>query len=372
MKKQVILSIEKKADYQKIEEILKINKVQKYLLVCGKSAERLSVMKYFQALKIPYTKFNDFKPNPAYESIAKGVEVFQNEACDFIVAIGGGSAMDVAKCIKLFSNMTASQNDLKQPITPNNISILAIPTTAGTGSESTHFAVVYCNNEKQSIHHERILPDYVILDPTTLETLPDYQKKSALFDALCQGIESMWSVNSTEESKTLAEQSIRQIMQNMDKYLSDSNSDINKSILAASNLAGQAINLTQTTAAHAMSYKLTSMFGMTHGQAVALCLPKVWRYMIGHLDDCTDPRGSDYLKEMFFKIADAMGEKTPLAAINIFENLLKFYKMQVNIKISEKQLNTLANSVNPIRLKNNPIQLNEKMFKEVYSLIIRE
>lgn len=84
------------------------------------------------------------------------------------------------------------------------------------------------------------------------------------------------------------------IIRNYDGYLAGA-TDRNEEILKAANLAGQAINITQTTAAHAMSYKITSLFGIPHGHAVALCLPAVWRYMNNHMDHCIDPRGANYL-----------------------------------------------------------------------------
>ena len=145
--------------------------------------------------------FMDYQPNPLYENVLEGVGSFRSHHCDAIVAVGGGSALDVAKCIKLYSTLEGDGEEgsfLKQPLIPNEIPFLAMPTTAGTGSEATRFAVIYFEGNKQSVSGESCIPETVLLDPAVLETLPLYQKKVTMMDALCHAIESFWSVNSTE------------------------------------------------------------------------------------------------------------------------------------------------------------------------------
>lgn len=100
-------------------------------------------------------------------------------------------------------------------------------------------------------------------DDSVLETLPEYQKKATLMDAFCQSIESFWSINSTKESKGYSKEAINIIMNNYEDYLDGDNSK-NKLILKAANISGKAINITQTTAGHAMSYKLTSFYNIEY------------------------------------------------------------------------------------------------------------
>ena len=113
----------------------------KVFLVCDGSLPYLNIGPAVEAAIVgigsPVRKFSDFGSNPLYESVCKGVEEFNSSGCDTIVAVGGGSSIDVAKCIKLYC--------------PSEPKLIAIPTTAGTGSESTRYAVVYRNGEKQSI-----------------------------------------------------------------------------------------------------------------------------------------------------------------------------------------------------------------------------
>lgn len=111
--------------------------------------------------------------------------MFKSEGCDAILAIGGGSPMDVAKCIKLSVLADEGINAIIPPIVNKNVDIdvnkipfIAIPTTAGTGSESTHNAVMYYEGTKQTVTNDGILPDYAILEPSVLKTLPLYQKNA--------------------------------------------------------------------------------------------------------------------------------------------------------------------------------------------------
>lgn len=145
-----------------------------------------------------------------------GVKAFLESSADAIAAVGGGSAMDVAKCIKLYSGMDHNVCYLEQEIIPNDIRFLAVPTTAGTGSEATRFAVIYYEGEKQSVAHESCIPDAVLVDPEALKTLPTYHRKAAMLDAFCHAVESFWSIKSTEESRGLAAEAIRMILQYMD------------------------------------------------------------------------------------------------------------------------------------------------------------
>ena len=146
-----------------------------------------------------------------------------------------------------------------------------MPTTAGTGSEATRYAVIYFDGEKQSISDYSCIPSAVLMDASVLKTLPIYQKKSTMMDAFCHAIESYWSVNSSEESRQYSRRAIQLIMENKDLYIGNDETG-NTQMLKAAHLAGKAINLTQTTAGHAMCYKLTSLYGIAHGHAAALCV----------------------------------------------------------------------------------------------------
>jgi alcohol dehydrogenase class IV len=343
----------------------------KVFVVCDSSYPFLNIKSDIENMGKPHVLFSDFTPNPLYEQVCKGVEMFNDHHCDSIVAVGGGSTIDVAKCIKLYCKMNTSQNYLQQECVDSGVPLIAIPTTAGTGSESTRYAVIYFEGKKQSVTHESIVPDYAVLEPMLLKTLPLYQKKCTLLDALCQGIESWWSVNSTDESKQYSQTAVKMIAANWRDYIFENSDAAAAGIMKAANFAGRAINITQTTAPHAMSYKITSMFGLPHGHAVAICLPEVWDYMEDHLDQCIDDRGGVYLKQVFVNIAQE------LDCLSVQDAIQKFREMLVELQIGgtkssnkEDDIEMLTRSVNPIRLKNNPVKLSEDVIRMMYRRVL--
>ncbi len=344
---------------------------KKALLVVDSSFPFLSIKENIEAMGIQYVTFDKFTPNPLYEDVCKGVDVLNKENCDTIIAVGGGSAMDVAKCIKLYCKMSKDKLYLDQEYKDTGVKLIAIPTTAGTGSESTRYAVIYYDNKKQSVTHDSIIPDVAILEPEVLKTLPLYQKKCTMMDALCQSIESWWSVNSTDESKTYSKKAVETIMRWWREYIFENTDDSQKHIMEAANYAGRAICITQTTAPHAFSYKMTSIYGLPHGHAVAISLPEIWQYMLDNTNKCIDRRGKVYLEHIFQEIATTMGTRNSAEAISCFRDMLK--EMSLSYPTSEDrkaELNILATSVNPIRLRNNPVGLDTDTILSIYDSIL--
>ena len=175
--KQKFLNLSQLADY--------IKSFSKAMLVCDSSYPYLNIKDRIEQLDIPMVKFSDFTSNPLYEDVCKGVDLFNSQKCDVLIAVGGGSTIDVAKCIKLFCKLPKDKLYLDQEFQDSGINLFAIPTTAGTGSESTRYAVIYYEGKKQSITHDSIVPDIAVLEPVVLKTLPLYQKKCTMLDALC-------------------------------------------------------------------------------------------------------------------------------------------------------------------------------------------
>lgn len=346
---------------ENLRQIFEKEKIHKVLLVCDGAFDYLQAKDEYIALDIPYAIFNEFTPNPLYEDVVKGVKLFREEECDAVLAIGGGSSIDVAKCIKLYSSMEDTKVYLEQEYKENDVTLIAIPTTSGTGSESTRYAVIYYEGKKQSVTHDSIVPKYAILDYRNLVTLPLYQKKCTMLDAMCQSIESWWSVNATEESREYSRQALNTLMFIMKDYLANKD-DGNAQMLVASNYAGKAINITQTTAAHAMSYKLTSLYGIPHGRAVFMCLPSIWKLM----------EERSILPDVFSDIAYTLGYTCVADAIGYLESLNEQLFENDKVTMNEGDIDILVKSVNPTRLKNNPLELTEDMISGLYMDIIKK
>ncbi len=347
---------------------------KKVLMVCDESIQFLEAFnKKLDTVMIPIFRFSDFQPNPKYDSVVKGVEVYRNEGCDSIIAVGGGSAIDVAKCIKLYSNLDgdgAGGAWLKTSIIPNNIPFLVMPTTAGTGSEATRYAVIYFGGEKQSITSESIIPEMVLMDPNSLKTLPLYQKKATMCDALCHAIESYWSINSTDESKNYSRLAIQTIIDHMDGYLANTEKG-REGMLRAANIAGKAINITQTTAGHAMCYKISSIFGLAHGHAAILCDRVLFSWMYSNSDKCIDPRGKAYFMKTLNEIGNALGCVDAQSGAQKLIDLFNMLELKVPT-VTNQQYNDLVTGVNQVRLKNNPVALNDETINILYHEVFKK
>ena len=349
-------------------------KIRMIMLVSDLPLEAFEITRYFtkdlpERLGVGLVVFDRFKPNPDYESVVEGVRVFKESGCDAVVAVGGGSSMDVAKCIKMFATLDEGQNYLEQEIIPNKIPFLAVPTTAGTGSEATRFAIVYYQGKKQSVTDESCIPDAVVMDPSVLKTLPDYQRKATMLDALCHAIESYWAVASTEESRSYSAEAIRLIFDNVFGYLAN-NPKQNEQMLRAANLAGKAINITRTTAPHAFGYNLTTVYGVAHGHAVALCMKALFPLTIDRaFVSCNDPRGADYLEGVLREMAKLMGCQTAAAASKKFGEFVDGLELE-KPAFSEGDFEKFTNTVNPERLANHPVAISDSEIKDIYREIL--
>ena len=348
--------------------------IRRLLLVCGGSFDKLSIrarlVKIAAEVGTVWVRFSGFQPNPLAESVENGIRLLQQEGCDGIMAVGGGSAMDVAKCIKLYAAEKFEGDWLSHSQQPNNLPLLAVPTTAGTGSEATRYAVVYQEGEKQSVTDDSLVPQLVWLEPSVLDSLPCRQRLAPMLDAFCHAVEAAWSVNSTEESWEYAREALALWQSARAGYLANEPQG-NADMQQAAYLAGKAINITQTTAGHAMCYKLTSKYDWPHGRSAALCVAVLWPYMLGHLEDCRDARGAADLAEVFRRLAAVLGEAEPMAAAVSFTHLLKEWGLWPEMETSEQELRELALSVNPVRLKNHPIELTGEDFLELYRQILQ-
>ena len=345
-----------------LKEVFAKNNIKKILLV-GSEKRSQELIRLLHQESYQYVHFSGFSSNPKYKEVKKGIDLFAKANCDFIISIGGGSAIDVAKAIKILASADKELDFLEGKYNYSPIKHLTIPTTAGSGSESTRFAVVYYQGEKVSINHDSLLPDYVILDYRYLKSLPDYFKKSTMLDALCQAIESFWARKATCETKDYSRDAIRLILENYKEFL-DSDNEALKSIMMASNLAGKAINITTTTAPHAMSYKMTSMYGISHGHAVALSLPVVWRFMLENLNQSEQ---KDQLEAVFIEIADAFNCETIDDAIYCFEKLCKELDLLAPVVASKEDISILVDSINVERLSNHPLMFHLGDLHYIYS-----
>jgi len=322
---------------------------------------------------IPHVRFQDYSINPKIEDVAKGIELYKDHKVDFIIAIGGGSAIDMAKLINVLANQTKRPSQYilgKEKISGESNPFIAIPTTAGSGSEVTHFAIMYIDHVKYSLAHPEILPHYALVDPVLTYNLPARITASTGLDALAQGIESLWNVNSTDQSRDFALKSIELVFPYLKTAVETGEKLIRDKISQGALLAGQAINITKTTAPHAFSYPFTSYFSVPHGHAVGLTLPQFvnYNYQLG-ADNCNDPRGVDFIRSNIDVLFNIMGVKNSDEA----EKNLKSYIQNIKLENTLSELNFMdsnwrdrvSSNINIERLQNNPRKVDEEAVKRI-------
>lgn len=348
-----------------LKDIINKEKKTKILLVTGKISYEKSGLKdkienLLENKQLIY--FRDYEPNPKLEDIVNGIKLFQKEKPEIIIAAGGGSSIDVAKLMKYYNNINTDDLDKhiisKTKIKTNNkVPLIAIPTTAGTGSEATNFAVVYISKQKYSVADESILPEYVILDSKYTKTVPKIIAASAGIDSLCQAIESYWSVNSTEESKQYAKKAMQLANENIIKAVNQKEEKSLEQMLLASNYAGKAINISKTTAPHALSYYITSKYNIPHGHAVGLNLLKIMKinYNVNE-ENITDKRGLEYVKKTIQEIFEILKCEDLNEFEKRFNNIMDTIGLEKDItNITDETFEELIKKVNLERLNNNPI-----------------
>lgn len=360
-----------------LRKILSKHSPFRIFLVTGKNSYEKSGAKrilenYLKGYEV--THFYDFEENPKLHSIEKGLKIFKKNKCDFVIAVGGGSAMDTAKLINVLAVNSGKPDDYikgKVSITKKGRILVAIPTTAGSGSEATKFAVVYINKIKHSLEHGLVVPDYAIVDPQLMLSLPKNVTASSGMDALSQAIESYWAVNSTNESRKYARGSIKLVMANLANSVSNPSEKSRENMAMAAHLAGKAINITRTTACHAISYPTTSYFNVPHGHAVALTIPSMLAYNLNvNEDDLLDKRGAAYIKKTINEIAKLLGassvDEASAKIISLMKQIGLATKLsELGIKSNEDIELIIKNGFDPSRVRNNPRKLTEEALRKI-------
>jgi len=365
-----------------LKEYLTENGFKNVFLVTGKtsyleSGAKKTLDRLSEELGLSITIFSDYSPNPKIFDVVKGLTIFKSTKPDVVVAIGGGSSIDMAKLISIMAaqdNAQSPQNLIENPaqLEARQIPLVAIPTTCGSGSEATHFAVIYVDGVKYSLDHPSLMPNLALVDPELIASLPPQQIAATGLDALSQAIEAYWSVNATLESQKNSRLAIGLVLRNLTSAVRHHDLATITALAKAAHIAGQAINIAKTTAAHAVSYKLTSDYHISHGHAVALTLPEFLVFNAGvSANDCNDTQhGPDFVRAQIDELVKM------LKAPNVVTARLKLRKLINNcgLKTSLRELNIpqdelleIANSVDSVRLANNPRKLS---VKQLYKILL--
>jgi len=378
-----------KKHYFGISSIKNLNKIlvhenpNKIFLVTGKKSYKTSgaqdklrkIIKNYRLLR-----FWEFQLNPKIEDINKGVSLYKKFKPDFVVAIGGGSTIDMAKSINILSNQPHQPKEYvsnKRKIQNPGRKLVAIPTTAGSGSETTHFATLYIDKTKHSLAHQYVLPNYSIVDPQFTFSLSPIITAVTGLDVLTHAIESYWNVNSTIKSKKSAEQALSLVLTNLAKATKNPTINSRIAMSKAAYLAGKAINITKTTVCHAVSYPLTSYFNIPHGHAASLTLSSmlIFNNRVNR-NDVVDKRGAKFVKQTTNDLAVLLGTTNVTSAKKRLNNLIKEIGLEIRLEClgvkGDKEINIiLKHGFNSDRVKNNPRKLTKNQLEKILKNILR-
>lgn len=269
--------------------------------------------------------YRGIDPNPTTAQVRNVSEISRNFGADFIVAIGGGSVIDAAKAVAVLSHNNITDDELFSKKNFGNVlPLVAVPTTAGTGSEVTQYSII-TNIEKQtksSLVSAEIFPKLSFLDGKYMLNLPEKTTINTTIDALSHAIEGFLAVRATPLGRFLALKSISDLTPVINKISKGSTLTVEDrdSLLYSSMLAGIVISLSGTTAVHAIGYSLTYFKNIDHGKANGVLLP-------GYLKFLSSEREHD-IKD----ILNAMGQES----IDSFKVL--FSSLMSNEQITEKEI----------------------------------
>jgi alcohol dehydrogenase class IV len=280
------------------------------------------------------------------------------DGVDGLVAIGGGRVLDMAKLLSTGLPDAAEISrrlDAGEAIA-RGLPLVAVPTTAGSGSEATPFAVAYANGRKSSVDHPSLLPDAAIIDPSVLAGLPRAVVATAGLDALCHCIESLLSRRATPASRALARRGLRLGLANLEAAVAGRRAALARMSLTA-HLAGRAIALTRTTIPHALSYPLTSRYGLAHGLAVSLSMATYLRLFGQRL--ATEPRLGDWAEAYGFVLASlgCASENTVAPAWTRLVGGLGLPATLAECGLGPDARHEAAGAVDTARLNNAPLAL---------------
>ena len=312
-------------------------------------------------------EYSECRINPDIENVLNGVPRLKEAAPDVVIAFGGGSVIDTAKAINILAaQKEGSFEDMimgKKKIFQKGLPFIAVPTTVGSGSEATHFATIYAKKKKYSISHEFIKPDFVILDPELCFSLPGKIIAEGAIDSLCHSIESSWSKGADDNSMRFAKDAINRILPNIRNAVEKRDRRSIEELSLAANFAGKAINISKTTAAHALSYPLTSFFGIVHGHAAGMILYRILKL---HAKEYKKG-GNLYLNRSMDFLYDCFPGEDISAK---WKDLMETVGLSTDFRelgfIKEKHLDIIYENCSIERLNNNPVNIGKKEIKGIF------
>lgn len=332
------------------------------LLVTGKHSSRTNsslshVCLALDKYQIPYTLFDEIEPNPSVETIMKAAKAGIQAGSDFVIGIGGGSPLDAAKAIALMiANPDCSEEILYQKKSLPHLPVACVPTTAGTGSEVTPYAILTLHEEKtkRSISHT-IFPAYALCDASYLETAPEATLIHTAVDALAHLIESQLNSKTSLYSQIFSEKglalwgSIKKELQKKPLEKGCLPDSVYQTLMQASTLGGMAISHTGTSLPHGLSYPITYRLSLPHGKAVGL-------FLGGFVENYPDKAASG-------QVLSLLGFSDAKEFSSYLSDILELSSLSIPEELMETSFHEVLS--NPAKLKNYPYKADYELMKKI-------
>lgn len=312
--------------------------------------------------------YSDVSPNPDVTQCDACADIIRRHGCGFVVALGGGSVLDCAKAAAAVAAADvpaaaclAGDAPLPAPLIP----VIAVPTTAGTGSEVTSVAVLsdHARGIKAPLSSPALYPLLAIVDPTLTATLPSYITACSGLDALCHAVEAYWSRHHLPPCDALALSAAATILEWLPRAVADpSDAEARARMAEASLLAGLAFALPKTTSAHACSYPLTNRLGIPHGEACALTL--TWFMRLNAARGCT--RTAELAHHLGFPDAGALAD-----AIDSLRERTGLRAGLAELRLPDDTVALLARESRHPNLLNNPVEISDADLADLYRHLCR-
>lgn len=303
--------------------------------------------------------FSDISPNPDVREVNHCSALIREKGIDIIIALGGGSSLDLAKAASIAQPSIEEYHCGKKQVPKEHLPVIAVPTTAGTGSEVTCVSVLTDRRtgKKAPIVSESFYPNMAVIDPELTYSLPPHITASTGIDVLCHAVEAYWSRNHQPICDALAIHAIKNVFTYLPVAYNEPRNVLAREKLAeASVIAGLAFTLPKTTASHACSFPLTSIYHIPHGEACGLTLDYFMRVN----------REDEHTKELVQELGYACMDDFADAVLELKRQL----KLRLDLKdfhLSQEQLRELAAASHHPNMDNNPVEITDDILMDLYT-----
>ncbi len=359
-----------------IAAIIKKKKFTSILIITDKTiiANKLhfKITKELKLKKIQHFIYDNVIPNPTVQNVNEASEIYRQNGCAAIIAIGGGSVIDCAKLasVVVLSGKPVQSYDRLIPFIRARVPLIAIPTTSGSGSEVTMSAVITdtARKKKMPISDKKLVPDYVILDPDYTKKLPKEITAATGMDALTHAVESYIGTWSFKESRQFAKDAVKLVLKNLEKAYSDgTDKDTRANMALAATYGGFAFRLSSLGYCHAVAHRMSELYAIPHGLANAIILPHVLDFsfescykklaeLAVYAEIGSDKKTEKENAELFIAKIKNMNRKMKIPAV------IKEIKNE-DIPLIAKRAAAEANAIYPVPKIMNRKELTEFIFK---------